>query len=53
MTGEETYNAVVKQAVPLGRDQKVEDIAEAALYLARADNVTGTSLIVAGGTVMA
>jgi len=52
-TMEETYDAVIKQAGPLGRDQKVEDIADAALYLARADNVTGISLIVAGGSLMA
>ena len=51
-TVEDTYNAVVQDLVPLGREQTPEDIADAALYLSRADNVTGISLTVAGGYEM-
>ena len=49
---EDTYNAVILDLVPLGREQTPEDMAEAALYLTRADNVTGISLTVAGGFEM-
>ena len=51
-TTEDTFAAVVRDLVPLARDQSPEDIAEAALYLTRADSVTGVSLTVAGGYVM-
>ena len=51
-TVEDTFNAVVQELVPLGREQTPYDIAEAALYLTRADNVTGISLTVAGGFEM-
>ena len=51
-TVEDTYNAIVQDLVPLGREQTAKDIAEAALYLSRADNVTGISLSVAGGFEM-
>lgn len=51
-TVEETYNAVVENSIPLNREQTPADIADAALYLARADNVTGISLTVAGGMEM-
>ena len=33
----------------LKREQTPADIGEAVVYLARADNVTGTSIVVAGG----
>lgn len=46
---EEAFDAFVKDTVPLGRKQAPEEIAEAALYLARADSVTGASLSVDGG----
>jgi NAD(P)-dependent dehydrogenase (short-subunit alcohol dehydrogenase family) len=36
----------------LGREQTPEDIADAAVYLAKSENVTGASLIVAGGIQM-
>ena len=49
---EDTFNAVNRDTIPLGRGQTPEDMAEAALYLARADNVTGISLVVAGGSIM-
>ncbi|MDE2747963.1 MAG: SDR family NAD(P)-dependent oxidoreductase [Chloroflexota bacterium] len=51
-TVEDTFNAVIDATVPLGREQSPDDMAEAALYLARAENVTGISLTVAGGFVM-
>ena len=51
-TDEDTYDAIVQDIVPLGREQTPKDIAEAALYLSRADNVTGISLSVAGGFEM-
>jgi meso-butanediol dehydrogenase/(S,S)-butanediol dehydrogenase/diacetyl reductase len=50
--GREAFEAYVLRNTPLGREQTPDDIAEAALYLARADNVTGVSLNVAGGTEM-
>jgi len=49
---EDTFRAVVGATIPLGREQSPADMAEAALYLARADNVTGIALTVAGGIVM-
>ncbi len=48
----DTFDAVIRNHVPLGRGQTPKDIAEAALYLTRAENVTGISLTVAGGFVM-
>ncbi len=51
-TVDATFDAVVEANIPLGREQKPHDMAEAALYLARAENVTGVSLVVAGGFVM-
>lgn len=51
-TVQDTFTAVIKQSMPLGKQQTPADIAQAALYLARADSVTGISLIVAGGAVM-
>lgn len=50
--GREAFDAFVGQNTPLGREQTPEDIAQAALYLARADNVTGISVTVAGGAEM-
>jgi meso-butanediol dehydrogenase/(S,S)-butanediol dehydrogenase/diacetyl reductase len=50
--GREAFEAYVEQNTPLGREQTPEDIAQAALYLVRADNVTGVALNVAGGTEM-
>jgi meso-butanediol dehydrogenase / (S,S)-butanediol dehydrogenase / diacetyl reductase len=38
--------------VPLGRPQSPEDVGQAVVYLAKADNVTGVALNVAGGLVM-
>ena len=46
---EEAFAAFVKDTVPLSRQQRPEEIADAALYLCRADGVTGVSLSVDGG----
>ncbi len=51
-TVEDTFAALIQDSVPLGREQTPEDMAEAALYLTRADNVTGISLTVSGGFEM-
>ena len=48
-TVEEAFDAFNCDRIPLGRGQTPEDMAEAALYLSRADNVTGISLVVDGG----
>lgn len=45
---EETVNSII----PLGRPQTVEDMGQAALYLATARNVSGIALTVAGGMNM-
>lgn len=50
--GREAFQAFVEQNTPLRREQTPEDIAQAVLYLVRAENVTGVSLNVAGGTEM-
>jgi len=50
--GRPAFESYVEKNTPLGREQTPADIAEAALYLARADNVTGIALNVAGGTEM-
>lgn len=49
---DDTFSAVNRESIPLRRGQRPEDMAEAALYLARAENVTGVSLVVAGGFIM-
>ena len=48
----EVFQRVSAERVPLGRPQTPEDIGQAAVYLARADNVTGIALTVAGGLEM-
>ena len=40
------------ELIPLGRPQSGNDMAEAVLYLAGAENVTGIALTVAGGMEM-
>jgi meso-butanediol dehydrogenase/(S,S)-butanediol dehydrogenase/diacetyl reductase len=50
--GREAFEDYVTRHTPLGREQTAGDVAEAVLYLARADNVTGTALDVNGGAVM-
>ncbi len=46
---EAAFDAFVEATAPLGRKQAPAEIADAALYLARADSVTGISLSVDGG----
>ena len=46
---EEAFDAFVEATVPLGFKQTPAEIADAALYLARAKSVTGVSLSVDGG----
>lgn len=43
------FEALMAEQIPLGRSQTPADIAEAALYLASAHNVTGSVLTVDGG----
>lgn len=50
--GESEFEARMSQMIPLGRPQSVEDMGEAAVYLASAPNVSGVSLNVAGGYEM-
>jgi meso-butanediol dehydrogenase/(S,S)-butanediol dehydrogenase/diacetyl reductase len=45
----EVFERFARQNTPLGREQTPADIGQAAVYLARADNVTGVALTVAGG----
>jgi meso-butanediol dehydrogenase / (S,S)-butanediol dehydrogenase / diacetyl reductase len=49
---DQAFDAFVRQTTPLGREQTPEDIGEAAVYLCRAENVTGVALNVAGGVEM-
>lgn len=49
MPPNEAFERFIQQSTFLRRDQTPEDIAEAAVYLCRADNVTGITLTVAGG----
>jgi meso-butanediol dehydrogenase/(S,S)-butanediol dehydrogenase/diacetyl reductase len=48
----EEFERLMAGMIPLGRPQTPEDIGEAALYLARAKNVTGVSISVSGGYEM-
>ena len=54
MNPEASFEAIVKENIPLGRPQNPEDIAKAVLFLAssEADNVTGIALDVSGGQIM-
>jgi meso-butanediol dehydrogenase/(S,S)-butanediol dehydrogenase/diacetyl reductase len=49
---EEAWQRVTKTWIPLGRAQTPEDVAEAAVYLATAANVTGQAINVDGGIEM-
>ncbi len=50
--GEEAFEARMKEMIPLARPQTVEDMGQAAVYLASAPNVTGVAHSVAGGFEM-
>ncbi len=52
LTPQKAFQNFVETRVPLGRGQTPEDIGDAVVFLCRADNITGVSLIVAGGTEM-
>jgi meso-butanediol dehydrogenase/(S,S)-butanediol dehydrogenase/diacetyl reductase len=49
---DEAFMAFVKRDTPLGRPQTTEDIGEGAVFLAKADNITGIALNIAGGAEM-
>lgn len=49
---EQAFDAFVKRDTPLGRPQTFEDIADGAVFLARADNITGIAMNIAGGSEM-
>ena len=46
---DEVFEKFVQRQTFLGRGQSPDDIAEATVYLCRAENVTGITLTVAGG----
>lgn len=52
-TPEEAWKATIAQRVPLGRPQTPEDIGQAVVFLCQADNITGESVNVTGGSEMA
>ena len=49
---QQQFEEAMANMIPLGRPQTVEDMGQAAIYLASAANVTGVSLNVAGGYEM-
>jgi meso-butanediol dehydrogenase/(S,S)-butanediol dehydrogenase/diacetyl reductase len=49
---DEEFTTAMAKTIPLGRPQTVQDMGEAAVYLASAANVTGISLTIAGGYEM-
>ena len=49
---QQQFEEAMASMIPLGRPQTVEDMGQAAVYLASAANVTGVALSVAGGYVM-
>jgi NAD(P)-dependent dehydrogenase (short-subunit alcohol dehydrogenase family) len=49
---EEAWEQFMKQRVPLGRPQTAEDIGQAVVFLCQADNITGESINVTGGSEM-
>ena len=46
---DQAFAQFIQRGTYLGREQRPEDIGEAAVYLCRAENVTGITLTVAGG----
>ena len=49
---EEAWAEVSQKDVPLGRPQTAADMGQAAVFLCKADNITGESINVSGGTEM-
>ncbi len=52
ITLDEAWENWNRERVPLGRPQTVEDIGQAAVFLCQADNITGESINVTGGSEM-
>lgn len=50
VTPEEAFERFIRERVPLGRPQTPEDIGQAVVFLCRADNITGESINVTGGS---
>lgn len=50
VTKEEAFQRFIRERVPLGRPQTPEDIGQAVVFLCRADNITGESINVTGGS---
>jgi meso-butanediol dehydrogenase/(S,S)-butanediol dehydrogenase/diacetyl reductase len=50
---EETWETWVRDRIPLHRPQTVDDIGQAAVFLCRADNITGEAINVTGGAELA
>ena len=48
-TPEEAWETYLRERIPLGRAQTAEDIGQAAVFLCRADNITGEAVNVTGG----
>jgi NAD(P)-dependent dehydrogenase (short-subunit alcohol dehydrogenase family) len=46
------FETQTQQLIPMGVAQTAQDMADAVLYLARAKNITGIALTVAGGMEM-
>lgn len=49
---DQDFETMMAQTIPLGRPQTAQDMGQAAVYLASANNVTGVALNVAGGFEM-
>ena len=49
---EYAFESFMKKETPLGRAQTFEDIGEGAVFLAKADNITGIAMNIAGGAEM-
>ena len=50
---QEAFDAMINERVPLRRPQTAEDIGQAVVFLCKADNITGESINVTGGSEMA
>ncbi len=53
VSADEAFEGFIKTQVPMGRPQTVEEMGQAAVFLCKADNITGIALNVSGGTEMA
>jgi len=49
---ETAFETLIKERVPLGRPQTVDDVAQAVIFLCKAPNITGASITVDGGFTM-